>query len=182
MSFYFRLIESNGANRVLPVAVIWARSRVSMWYNMNIYYGLILIHCFIAQLKVSALPFLFGPTSNNGNYQQRRQIVEWQPPLDEWNITSVPRSIIPFLKARNNSGYYLYPKAEETDRDDEILRRLQEIKVCAWFNEIWIKTKKPTPNLIKKFRIFYFRSTIRVECCGSIRPILCTIHHLLTKR
>lgn len=97
---------------------------------MNIYYGLLLANCLISNWEVSALPFLFGsPTSNSGNYQQRQQIIEWQPPVDEWNITSIPRSIIPFLKARNNSGYYLNPSTEETDRDDEILRRLQEVKV-----------------------------------------------------
>lgn len=96
---------------------------------MKIYYGVLFIYCLIAQSRVSAFPFLFSSSSNSGNYQQRQQIIEWQPPIDEWNITSVPRSIIPFLKARNNTGYYLHPKIEQTDRDEEILRRLNEIKV-----------------------------------------------------
>lgn len=85
---------------------------------------IVVVYCLIVR-HAEAFPFLFS--SHN---VERRQVIEWQQPIDEWNISSVPRSIIPFLKARNNTNFYLYPKTNETSRrDEEMLQRLREIKV-----------------------------------------------------
>lgn len=92
---------------------------------MRIHYGLVFVYGIILQSGVSAFPFLLSST-NNGN---RRQVIEWQTPIDDWNITSVPRSITPFLKAKNNTGSYVHPKT--SDHDELMLQRLQEIKVSS---------------------------------------------------
>lgn len=90
---------------------------------MKINYELLFVCCLIIQSRVSGLPFLLSST-NNAN---RRQVIEWQTPNDDWNITNVPRSITPFLKAKNSTGSYVQPKIPS--HEELLLQRLQEIKV-----------------------------------------------------
>jgi hypothetical protein len=65
-----------------------------------------------------------------------RAYIEWEPPEDNWNITSVPRSVEPHVILKNHQ-HNLPPatnfKVIETDEDEQILRRLQEFKVNCFF-------------------------------------------------
>lgn len=98
-------------------------NRNGLIFNIGVVVVIAYYHTVVRHAE--AFPFLFR--SDNAG---RRQLVEWQQPIDEWNITSVPRSIIPFLKARNSSNYYLHPKTDENNSsDDEVLQRLREMKV-----------------------------------------------------
>lgn len=77
-------------------------------------------------INVNGLPFLFGTQID------RRHAIEYQMPDDNWNITSIPRSIIPHLLARNDtSTSHLVPPRKSNDQiEDELLKRLRDIKVC----------------------------------------------------
>ena len=98
---------------------------------MRIHYETIIIIkiILIATIQnVSPLPFIFGSTAHNGN---RRQIVEWQQPSDEWNITTLPRSITPHLNAKNYSASLHVIPTAEVDVDEDTLAHLREIKVMC---------------------------------------------------
>lgn len=69
-----------------------------------------------------AVPFnLFS--SNTG----QRQFTKWTSPKDDWNIASLPRSIVPHLKPRN--GTHVVPEGRPVDEDEEFLQRLKALKV-----------------------------------------------------
>lgn len=78
-----------------------------------------------------ALPFLFGGSG------YRRSVIEYQTPADDWNITSVPRSITPHLPARNASHYIMPPRKSSAEIDEETLERLRDIKVRIDFCDIF---------------------------------------------
>lgn len=73
----------------------------------------------------SALPFsLFSSQSG-----AQRQFTKWTSPKDDWNILTIPRSIVPHLKPRN--GTHAVPEGRPIDdEDEEILQRLKAMKVC----------------------------------------------------
>ncbi|XP_031627934.1 sphingomyelin phosphodiesterase isoform X2 [Contarinia nasturtii] len=74
--------------------------------------------------NVNGLPFLFGTTHGN-----RDHMVEYQTPDDNWNITSVPRSITPHINHINfTQNHVIPPRKSEQQLEDEILHRLHEIK------------------------------------------------------
>lgn len=75
--------------------------------------------------NVNGLPFLFGTS-----YGNRDHMIEYQTPDDSWNITSVPRSITPHLLMVNTTQTHIIPpRKTEEQLEDEILKRLHEIKV-----------------------------------------------------
>lgn len=80
--------------------------------------------------NVNGLPFLFGTTHGN-----RDHMVEYQTPDDNWNITSLPRSITPHINHINSTqNHVIPPRKSEQQLEDEILHRLHEIKVCIGFH------------------------------------------------
>lgn len=68
-------------------------------------------------------PFIFTSSGNN-----RRQYTKWTSPVDEWNITSLPRSIIPHLKPRNGTHQLPMVRPDASD-EDALLERLKELQV-----------------------------------------------------
>lgn len=92
---------------------------------LAIIYKLLLLHLFLT--NVNGLPFLYGTS-----YGSRDHMVEYQTPDDNWNISSVPRSTIPHILTLNSTqSHDLPPRKTEQQLEDEILRRLHEIKVCC---------------------------------------------------
>lgn len=99
---------------------------------MKIYYEI--FYTYIALIliptNVFGLPFLFGTTA------QRRHIVEFHTPPDEWNIMSAPRSITPHLHPRNDTKHehHLdFPIGRTPAEEEALLQRLKEIKVSLIF-------------------------------------------------
>lgn len=73
-------------------------------------------------INANGLPYLFGTQDN------RRHLVEYQIPDDNWNITEVPRSITPHLALRDDSiSHSVKPRKTE----DELMNRLSDIKVSS---------------------------------------------------
>lgn len=72
--------------------------------------------------NVNGLPFLFGTTHDTRNH-----MIDYRTPDDSWNITSVPRSITPHI--REIKTHSIPPRKTDEQIDDEILRRLRDIKV-----------------------------------------------------
>lgn len=84
-------------------------------------------------LKVlfSASPFLF---SSSGKRKTRSQI-EWIQPVDDWNITAVPRSVYPHLENKNqkhNVPGAAIPRLRTIDGDEKMMQRFLEIKVSCY--------------------------------------------------
>lgn len=59
---------------------------------------------------------------------ESRQFTRWESPKDDWNISSLPRSIVPHLKPRNGTHNVPMGRPEFDGKDDTILERLQEMK------------------------------------------------------
>lgn len=75
--------------------------------------------------NVNGLPFLLGTP-----FGSRDHMVDYQTPDDSWNITSVPRSIIPHLIISNaTQNHVVPPRKTEEEIEDELIKRLHEIKV-----------------------------------------------------
>lgn len=85
---------------------------------------------------LTALPFLYKvhdrhrrSTGSGGDYS-------WEMSYDDWNITTVPRSVHPHLIVKDHQ-HVLPPRAttnhliggHDSNEDDRLLRRLYEIKV-----------------------------------------------------
>lgn len=77
-------------------------------------------------INANGLPYLFGTHDN------RRHLVEYQMPDDNWNITSVPRSITPHLALRDDSIFHSVPPIKTNEQiEDELMKRLTDIKVSS---------------------------------------------------
>lgn len=98
--------------------------------NMKIQYELSaivykLLLSLLLSTNVNGLPILFGTSFGN-----RDHMVVYQSPDDSWNITSIPRSITPHLININSTQNHVIPRRKtEEELEDEILKRLHEIKV-----------------------------------------------------
>lgn len=110
-------------------------------------------------------PFIFTSSGNNN----RRQYTKWTSPVDEWNITSLPRSIVPHLKPRNGTHQLPMVRPDPND-EDALLERLKELKVQF---EIYVKTSL--------FEFLFYRKIAQHVCCGLNHLILHIIHHSLIK-
>lgn len=78
-----------------------------------------------------ASPFL--PASTAKRRRQRSQ-VEWKQPEDNWNITTLPRSILPHLENKNYTHSLPAPgniQYKVIDSDERMLERFHEIKVSV---------------------------------------------------
>lgn len=74
--------------------------------------------------KVNGLPFLFGTS-----YERRDHMIDYQTPDDSWDIASIPRSIIPHLPTNVTHSHVIPPRKTEQQIEDELLKRLHDIKV-----------------------------------------------------
>lgn len=130
--------------------------------------------------NVNGLPFLFGTS-----YGSRDHMVDYQTPDDSWNITSVPRSITPHLMSINaTQNHAIPPRKTEQQLEDEILKRLHDIKVRSegWFQiEFHFFFKITIVVTFIRFRRKTEATSPPAECFGLIQPIWCIIHHLLIK-
>lgn len=70
--------------------------------------------------------------------QQQRQFTKWETPRDDWNISSVPRSIVPHLKPRNGTVPQVPPPRPINQSDEELLAQLKELKVSTYTTTIAI--------------------------------------------
>lgn len=151
--------------------------------NMNISNELssAIFICFTCVLlsTVNSLPFLFG--NQNGN----RPVVPYQSPPDDWNISSVPRSIMPHLMVKYNEtvNRIISGRRSDAEINNDTLKYLRAMKVCARTFSIYRK------RFVIEFdheiflrNIFNCRKVAQRECYGLIRPISCTIHHSLIRR
>ena len=82
------------------------------------------------------LPFLVSHSSNQDRREKSQ--IAWIQPVDDWNITTAPRSIYPHLENKNHkhvvplphTGTHLYT----IDSDEKLLARLLEIRVWLQIN------------------------------------------------
>lgn len=73
--------------------------------------------------NVIGLPFFLGPPSI-GSHMVRYQALE-----DNWNISSVPRSVEPHLAASKQDQHQVPPRKSNTQIEEELLTGLRNIKV-----------------------------------------------------
>lgn len=89
---------------------------------------------FLAIFFFSGIPYLYN--THSISRRSTSSSIDWTQPYDDWNITSLPRSILPHLIVRDHH-HILPPTANvvlgESD-DDKLLRRLWEIKVKYYYN------------------------------------------------
>jgi hypothetical protein len=75
------------------------------------------------------------PVISSGSNSQRRRTrttVAWKQPEDNWNITDIPRSILPHLPSKSTIHTLPAPASvvyKTLDNDEKVLERLHEIKV-----------------------------------------------------
>lgn len=96
-----------------------------------IVYKLILMHLLIT--NVNGLPFLFGTS-----HGKRNHMIEYQTPDDSWNITSATRSTTPHMIVVKEFSHSIPPRKTEEQIEDELLKRLHEIKVCVDISSVSI--------------------------------------------
>lgn len=115
---------------------------------------------------------------------------EWKQPQDDWNITSIPRSVLPHLVNKNQTHTLPAPanlQYRTIDSDERLLMRFHEIKV----NKIKIvenlkikgsnpKAKKSSAKSVITFLIF-FRQMQQLEHSGQRLLMTITTHHFLIK-
>lgn len=78
---------------------------------------------FLCLTNVNGLPFLFG-TPSIGSHMVRYQTLE-----DNWNISSVPRSIEPHLATTKQVSHQVPPRKSNEQIEEELLTGLRNIKV-----------------------------------------------------
>ncbi|XP_037036162.1 sphingomyelin phosphodiesterase isoform X3 [Bradysia coprophila] len=110
-------------------------SRTAAFHSktMFIRYAFLLIFNYLV-ISTFGHPFIFTSTGNN-----RRQYTKWTSPVDEWNITSLPRSIVPHLKPRN--GTHQLPMVRPDAGDEGAgLERLKELKENSTARMLWYES------------------------------------------
>ncbi|CAO1430795.1 unnamed protein product, partial [Diamesa tonsa] len=88
------------------------------------------------KVLIPASPFLF---SSSGKRKSRSQI-EWIQPVDDWNITAVPRSVYPHLENKNqkhNVPGASIPRLRTIDGDEKMMQRFLEIKNNETARTLW---------------------------------------------
>lgn len=73
-----------------------------------------------------------SPPSSTAYRRRVRSQVEWKQPIDDWNITNIPRSILPHLVNKNLTHTLPAPanlQYKTIDSDERILQRFHEIRV-----------------------------------------------------
>lgn len=95
-------------------------------YELSAIVYKLLLSLLLLTQHVNGLPFLFGTS-----YGSRDHMVDYQTPDDSWNITSVPRSIIPHLAAAKDQSHSIPPRKTDEQIEDELLKRLRDIKVIC---------------------------------------------------
>jgi hypothetical protein len=104
-------------------------------------------------------PFSASPFVRELSRTRRRQRqTEWKQPEDNWNITTLPRSILPHLENKNFTHSLPAPgniQYRTIDSDERLLERFHEIKV----NKFPLLLPQ---NSLKLFLIFwkFFRNFI----------------------
>lgn len=94
--------------------------------NINNGFSSAIFVCFVLLSTVNSLPFIFG--NRNGN----RRVIQYQIPPDTWNITSVPRSIMPHLVVKyNETDNYIMSGRRSAGIKNDTIKYLKEMKVCA---------------------------------------------------
>lgn len=110
-------------------------------------------------------------SQNNG----QRQVTKWASPKDEWNIASVPRSIVPHLQPRN--GTHAVPDRPAVDDDEAFLERMRALKHNDTSRMLWFEsadlTKYP-PFVDKALKMFNLKQ-VAYEIENSIMSkVSCT--------
>lgn len=92
------------------------------------------------ELLFPALPFVFS----RSNTRSARTQIEWQQPEDNFNISSLPRSIFPHLENKNYKHIVPQPASpqfrtidSDSENDEKILAKLLEIKVSRRIFTFW---------------------------------------------
>lgn len=85
--------------------------------------------------KISTANPINSRSSISSLSSSRRRIrsnSEWKQPTDDWNITSIPRSVLPHLVNKNQSHTLPAPanlQYRTIDSDEKVMQRFHEIKV-----------------------------------------------------
>lgn len=119
----------------------------------------------------STFPFKGYPFLTFSQSGEQRQFTKWTTPVDDWNITSVPRSIIPHFQPRNLT--HNVPLGR-TEQDEELLVKLNALKVTNWAFCDSLRTK-----IILFFIVS--RATRKHECFGLSRLTYRIIHRFSTR-
>lgn len=113
--------------------------------------------------------------ANNGNGQ--RAITKWSSPKDEWNIASVPRSIVPHLRPRNGSHTVPDRPAPVEDDDEAFLERMRALKANNTGRMLWFESADLThypPFVDKALKMFNLKQ-VAYEIENSIMSkVSCT--------
>ncbi|CRK91825.1 CLUMA_CG005448, isoform B [Clunio marinus] len=101
-------------------------------------------------LLVATLSLLVGSINsspfkkaNTNNRRRQRSSSVWKQPEDNWNITTIPRSVHPHLENKNYThslpapGHIIY---RTIDSDERLLMRFHEIKNNASARTLWGKS------------------------------------------
>lgn len=127
--FFFSLFNLAGAR---AEERRFHRSGIDTSINMNIMnntFSCAIFICFTFVLlsTVNSLPFLFG------NQNANRPVVPYQSPPDDWNISSVPRSITPHLMVKYNEtvNRIISGRRSDAEINNDTLKYLRAMKVCA---------------------------------------------------
>ena len=79
-----------------------------------------------------ASPFERELSSSSRSRRNQNHQLEWKQPEDNWNITTIPRSILPHLENKNFTHSLPAPgniQYKTIDNDEKLLERFHEIKV-----------------------------------------------------
>lgn len=102
-------------------------------------------HNFNKNIFLQASPL---QTASSEHRRRQRSNAPWKQPEDNWNITSIPRSILPHLENKNFTHSLPAPgniQLRVIDADERMLERFHEIKASLF------KTL-----LVKKYFMFFF--------------------------
>lgn len=116
--------------------------------------------------------------------RQRSQVV-WKQPEDNWNITTLPRSILPHLENKNYTHSLPAPgnvHYRMIDSDERMLEHFNVMKVSWFVIQSYNYAEIYQHNLAKQRNDFIinslnFRTTRQRELCGANRTHPITIIH-----
>lgn len=126
----------------------------------------ILIYIYIQ--SINGLPFLFN--------QNGRSAVEWETPRDNWNITSIPRSVTPHLQVKNFT-HLVPPSMKYIDHEAKLLNRLHEIKQNESSRMLWYDTNSDShypPLVTKALKLFNLKQVAYELETSVMSKVSCT--------